>query len=102
MNKNNQKDYNAQEVAFEIKKALYKSILKSLKNKRFKNTAKDVVEDVLDRDDDAEINPANIPHEKENVVMKNKVRKGIDKLKRFIKKKCMKGEPIPGLSGRGN
>ena len=104
MNNNNkkEKEYTAYEVAMEIKKSLYKSVLKAIKDVGNKSTAKKVVNDVLDPNDVPQVNSNNIPASKESVIIKSK-NKGIKKLKKFIsKRKYKKGEPIPGLSERGN
>ena len=48
----------------DIKKAIYKSILKSLRNKKL---ASKIVDDIEDPNWEAEINPKDIPHQKTNV-----------------------------------
>jgi len=99
MKKQNQKFYNNRDVARELKKAIYKTILKNIKNKQL---SQEIVDDILDPDDEASVDPNQIPAQKRHVMYKNKT-KGIKKLKKFInkRKKCKKGEPIPGLFNTG-
>lgn len=75
-----------------LKKAIYKTILKSLE-KGPKNVAQEVVRDVLDPNYTAEVDPDNIPASgKTSVMNKSKSAKsqvkGVVKLKKFIKKRC--------------
>lgn len=84
------KTYTEEEVN-DLKKALYKAILKSLKSGK-KDIAQEIVRDVLDPDYVAEVDPDKIPaNQKENIVNKSKPtelqEKGVSKLKKFIKKK---------------
>lgn len=84
------KKYTEQEI-IDLKKALYKAVLKSIKSGK-KNTAAEIVRDVLDPNFIAEVDPDKIPtSQKENVVNKSKSaklqEKGVVKLKRFMKKK---------------
>lgn len=55
------------------------------KDKTGKLDKKDVIEDVLDENFDAEVDPDAIPASKTGVL--NKKKKGVDKLKKFVGKK---------------
>jgi predicted YcjX-like family ATPase len=84
------KTYTEEEIN-DLKKALYKAILKSLKNGK-KDIAQEVVRDVLDNNYTAQVDPDKIPAtQRENVVNKSKSaetqEKGVFKLKKFMKKK---------------
>ena len=84
------KKYTEQEIN-DLKKALYKAILKSLKAGK-KGIAEQIVRDVLDPNYVAEVDPDKIPaSQKENIVNKSKSvksqEKGVSKLRKFIKKK---------------
>lgn len=84
------KKYTEQEIN-DLKKALYKAILKSIKEGK-KDLAAEIVRDVLDPNYVAEVDPDKVPSkEKTNVVNKSKSakshEKGVIKLKRFVKKK---------------
>lgn len=84
------KKYTETEIT-ELKKAVYKAILKSLKEGK-KTTVKEIVRDVLDPNYVAEVDPDKIPaSQRENIVNKSKSaklqEKGVSKLKKFMKKK---------------
>ena len=84
------KKYTEQEIQ-DLKKALYKAILKSLKSGK-KDIAQEIVRDVLDGNYVAEVDPDKVPaSQKENIVNKSKSakthEKGVSKLKKFVKKK---------------
>ena len=75
----------------DLKKAIYKTILKSLE-KGPKNVAEEIVRDVLDPNYTAEVDPDKVPaSSRANVVNKSKSAKtrdkGVYKLKKFMKKK---------------
>lgn len=75
----------------QIKKAIYKAILKSLKSAK-KPIAEEIIRDILDPNYQAQVDPDKIPaNQKENIVNKSKStklhEKGVEKLKKFIKKK---------------
>ena len=85
------KTYTEQEIA-DLKKALYKAVIKHLKDHGKKDIADEVIRDVLDPNYVAEIDPDKVPTgQKENIVNKSKgaksQNKGISKLKKFMKKK---------------
>ena len=87
------KTYTHEEIE-DLKKALYKSILKSLRDGK-KGIAQEVVRDVLDGNYTPDVDPDKIPSsQKEGVVNKSKSsesqEKGVSKLKQFIKKKKKK------------
>jgi hypothetical protein len=99
------KVFTEDQAAERICKAVYKSMVKSLKDKKTKENTQEIVEDVLDPNFVAEVDPDEIPSEKEKVMWKkdgksakSKSKKGIDKLKKFVTQKTCKDEPIPGLS----
>jgi hypothetical protein len=84
------KKYTEQEIQ-DLKKALYKAILKSIKSGK-KPIAQEIIRDVLDPNYTAEVDPNKIPAtQKENIVNKSKSaktqEKGVSKLKKFMKKK---------------
>lgn len=84
------KKYTEEEIN-DLKKALYKSILKSLKKGK-KDVASEIIRDVLDPNYVAQVDPDKIPgSQKENIVNKSKSaesqEKGVSKLKKFLKKK---------------
>ena len=84
------KKYTEQEIQ-DLKKALYKAILKSMKAGK-KPVAQEVIRDVLDPNYTAEVDPNKIPaSQEENIVNKSKSaktqEKGVSKLKKFIKRK---------------
>lgn len=84
------KQYTEQEI-IDLKKALYKAILKSLKSGK-KDIAQEIVRDVLDPNYVANVDPDKVPaQQKENIVNKSKSmktqEKGVLKLKKFMKKK---------------
>lgn len=77
-----------------LKKAIYKTILKSLE-KGPKSVAQAVVRDVLDGNNIAQVDPDKIPSSQmASVVNKSKSAKlqdkGVNKLKKFMKKKGKK------------
>lgn len=83
-----------QEQIEDLKKALYKAILKSLKSGK-KDVANEIVRDVLDGNYVAEVDPDKVPvSQKVSVVNKSKSSesqdKGVSKLKKFMKKKVKK------------
>lgn len=84
------KKYTEQEIN-DLKKALYKAILKSIKSGK-KDVAAEIVRDVLDPNYVAEVDPDKVPtNQRENIVNKSKSvksqEKGVAKLKKFMKKK---------------
>ncbi len=84
------KTYTEQEFQ-DLKKAIYKSILKSLQHGK-KDVAQEVVRDVLDPNYSAQVDPDKVPSSgKTGVVNKSKSaksqEKGVSKLKKFMKKK---------------
>jgi predicted YcjX-like family ATPase len=84
------KKYTEQEIN-DLKKALYKAILKSIRSGK-KPIAQEIVRDVLDANYTAQVDPDKVPaDQKENIVNKSKSaktqEKGVLKLKKFIKKK---------------
>lgn len=77
------KTYTPIEVATELKKSLYKMVKKALNSKdSYKEEAQAVVEDVLDPNYRADVNPSKIPSSKDGVLWKSK---GVKKLKKFKK-----------------
>ena len=75
------KKYTQKESIDMLSKAMYKMMEKALAKK-----GKTVVEDVLDDNYDAEIDPDKIPVAKPSVLWKKKkTDKGVNKLKSFIK-----------------
>ncbi len=88
-------------------KAIYKSILKTLKNKKDKEETDRIVEDILDPNYVAQVDPDGLPTKTDKVMWKKDSKssksqeKGVSKLKRMCKKKRVqkicKDEPIPGL-----
>lgn len=79
----------------DLVKAMYKAVLKKMKS-NYKDVAEEIVDDVLDPNDEAQVDPDKIPVKKPKVMNKAK---GIDKLKKFQKSKnrCWDGyEPTPG------
>jgi hypothetical protein len=88
---NADKVYTEQEIV-DLKKALYKAVIKHLKDHGKRDVADEVIRDVLDPNYTAEVDPDKIPTgQKESVVNKSKPmksqNKGVVKLKRFMKKK---------------
>ena len=84
------KKYTEQEIV-DLKKALYKAILKSIKSGK-KDVAQEIVRDILDPNYTTAVDPDKIPApQKENIVNKSKSaetqEKGVKKLKKFMKKK---------------
>jgi hypothetical protein len=84
------KKYTEQEIV-ELKKSIYKSILKSIKEGK-KDVASEIIRDVLDPNYIAEVDPDKVPgSQKQSVVNKSKSsesqEKGVKKLKKFISKK---------------
>lgn len=91
--------YDEKEVAQELIKSIYKSILKNMKNRAYKDEAKKVVRDILDPNYVAQVDPDEVPSKKTNIMNKSKDKKGVEKLKDFQKKKgrCWDGyKPTPG------
>jgi len=73
----------------DIKKSIYKAVMKSQQKKKTRQKQTDeIVEDILDPDNIAEVDMSKIPEHEENVV--NKSSKGLKKLKKFINKNKMK------------
>lgn len=77
------------EVAKKIAKSMYKMVLKNIKkNKKATNK---VVQDILDENYIAEVDPDEIPGEKTKVLYKSNYmksdEKGLGKLKKFLNKK---------------
>jgi len=99
--------FELKEAADQIAKSIYKSILKTLKRRSEKQAANKVVNDVLDNNNVAQVDPDEIPSRKDRVLYKGSKhlklkRKGVKKLKKFMDRKCQakkitKDEPIPGL-----
>lgn len=90
-----QKFYTQEQVAENIAKSMYKACAKVFKSKGSRKTAEEVVQDVLDPNYVAEIDPDKIPTKKKTKVMwkskcaksKDKKEKGVKKLKDFIDNK---------------
>jgi len=82
--KNNKQILNFEQVTSDIKKSVYKSILKSLKQ-RNRDKTKAIIEDIADPNYKAQVDPDQIPPKKMNVVNKNE--KGLYKLKVFLEKR---------------
>ena len=98
-----------------VVKAVYKSILKTYQRRKRKKESQDIVQDILDENYVAEVDPDEIPPVKNSVINKSVCKicglegckcsksreKGINKLKKMCKKikdkKINKDEPIPGL-----
>ena len=85
------KTYTEQEIV-DLKKALYKAVIKHLKDHGKRDVADEVIRDVLDPNYTAQVDPDKVPTgQKQNIVNKSKVAKsqakGISKLKKFMKKK---------------
>ena len=71
-------------MAEKLAKSLYKMVEKSLSDRK----AKTVVQDVLDANSEAEVDPDAIPTEKPSVLWKkDKEKKGVNKLKSFVNDK---------------
>jgi ATP-dependent Zn protease len=66
----------------DIKKSIYKNILKAIKSEQNKETAEEIVDDIKDPNNLAEVDNQKIPSHKENVLWKGK-----DKLKKFLNKR---------------
>ena len=89
------KTYNKEEIATELSKSMYKAVKKAL-NRKKKDTQL-IVEDVLDPNYMAEVDPDEVPDSKNSVIIKNNTHKllksdknlskGIDKLKVFLENK---------------
>ena len=84
------KTYTEQEIN-DLKKSLAKAVRKELA-KRSKDTAQEVVRDILDENFTAQIDPDKVPASgKTNVMNKSKSmkrqEKGVSKLKKFMHKK---------------
>lgn len=75
-----------------IVKAVYKAMLKTIKEKQEKEKTNDVVEDVLDADDVSEVDPDRLPPKKDRVLYKKNNNlpapheKGVSKLKKMCGK----------------
>lgn len=101
----------------EIVKAVYKSVLKTFKDKRSHKETQEIVRDVLDPNYVPQVDPDSIPSSRSGIVNKSDTckacglvakmckcseykDKGVKKLKDYVKKKkkIKKDEPIPGLS----
>ena len=88
-------------------KAVYKAILKSLRSKKRKDQTDEIIDDILDPNYIAQVDPDELPNKKDKVLYKKDDKslksreKGVTKLKRMCKKvknnKVCKDEPIPGL-----
>lgn len=102
--KKEEKLYNSNDIAKKIKKTVYKSIVKALKDPKYGKVAQDIIHDIFDHNDVAEVNPDDIPEQKEAVMAKkSKKPKTSKKLKKFLEKRqCKKGEAVPGLMEAGN
>ena len=80
----------------DLVKSVYKSILKTLKDKKDKQDAKDVVEDVLDPNHVAEVDPDEVPSVKDKILYKKDAKssksheKGVKKLKKMCDKMAVK------------
>lgn len=89
--------FTMEEAAEQIAKSIYKSILKSIRRRNAKHTSK-VVQDILDPNYIAEVDPDEVPSKKDKVLYKNKKadkcmkikEKGTQKLQKFMKKKKKK------------
>ena len=84
------KQYTLEQIE-DMKKALYKEVKKAIE-KNGKNTAQEVIRDVLDANYTAQVDPDKIPaSSRVSVVNKSKSvksqEKGVSKLKKFLKKK---------------
>jgi hypothetical protein len=87
------KEFTPQEVAEELRKSLYKMVSKSIrKSNKDKASAQKIVEDILDPNYVAEVNPEEVPDEKDGVLWKKK--NSIDKLKKFKKNKIEKSKGV--------
>lgn len=78
------KEERHKEIAEKLAKSLYKMVEKSIKSKQ----AKTVVQDVLDSNSEAEVDPDAIPTSKPSVLWKkDDKKKGVNKLKSFVNSK---------------
>ena len=77
-----------EEIATKLSKSMYKAVIKAIHDKE---EAKEIVEDILDPDYEAEVDPDKIPSgRKVNVVNKsekNKSLKSLDRLRVFLNRK---------------
>jgi len=88
-----EKTYNKEEIAEKLSKSMYKAVKKALNNK--KDDAKKIVEDILDPNYVAEVDPDEVPSGKTSAINKKekdkllKIRKenGLYRLKLFLEKK---------------
>ena len=83
------KEISSKEVANQIAKSMYKMVLKSIKSG--KKTTDKVIDDILDPNYIAEVDPDEIPEEKTNVLYKYNCAKSeknsLKKLKIFLDKR---------------
>jgi len=77
----NDKKYNKQDVDKILSKAMYKMMEKAIAKGK-----KTVIEDVLDDNYEAEVDPDKVPTSKPDILWKKQQnKKGINKLKSFVK-----------------
>ena len=76
-----EKKYTPHEVGHMLLKSLYKMVKKALDSK-VKEESQKIVQDIVDPNYVAEINPTEVPEAKQKVLWKKKD-KGIEKLKKF-------------------
>ncbi len=96
MMKKDENIYNIKEIADKLSKSMYKAVKKALNNN--KDSAKKIVEDILDDDNVAEVDPSQVAsndkikvlHKKEDYKLlksNREYKKSISKLKFFLERK---------------
>ena len=87
----------------ELIRVLCKSIIEKLEKANYRDDAKEVVNDILDPNYVAEVDPDEVPPKRAKIMNKSKKEKGVKKLKSFKEKqdkkkgRCWDGyEPVPG------
>jgi len=86
------KTYNQKEAAQTIAKSIYKTMLKSIRNKKNKAVAREIIEDIEDDNYVAQVDPSRIPATRPKVLYKGnkdskKCNNGVAKLKNFLNKR---------------
>jgi hypothetical protein len=89
------KEYTSKEFVETLSKSIYKTILKNMKDRPYKDEAEKVVRDILDPNSVAQVDPDQIPLKRTNIMNKAKP-KGIEKLKNFHKTKTDKRTTVTG------
>lgn len=85
MNKDNISKKELEDLIKSIYKAVWKSISQHKKNKK---DTQEIIQDILDPNYVAEVNPKDIPPSKSGVLYKKNKEKGVKKLKKYLKKGC--------------